>query len=217
MQALAQNGNGIAGYIDSLKEARKFFSVDLQKNLIPIANDLKLQVEFNPDKVAEYRLIGYETRALKREDFNNDKIDAGDVGAGHSVTAIYEINPKGTSKQFVDPLRYGQPSGAPRSSFNTEYGFLKIRYKRPGEDTSNLITASISDAGSSGSIDNAPTSTRFATAVAAYGLKLRKDYFMGDMDWEEVTKLALNAKGLDENGYRAEFVDLTRSAQVLQE
>ena len=217
MQVLAQNGNGIAAYIDSLKEARKFFGQDMGKNMLPIANDLKLQVEFNPKRVAEYRLIGYETRALKREDFNNDKVDAGDIGQGHAVTAIYEINPAGSSRQFVDPLRYGPEKQFSESSFSNEYGFLKIRYKRPGEEVSNLITTLIRDDSSFDAIDTAPQSTRFAAAVAAYGLKLRDDPYIDSMEWKYVTKLALNAKGSDIYGHRAEFVELTRSAQDLAE
>jgi len=217
MQTLAQNGNGIAGYIDSLKEARKFFGQDMGKNMLPIANDLKLQVEFNPERVSEYRLIGYETRALKRQDFNNDKVDAGDVGQGHSVTAIYEINPAGSPRQFVDPLRYGKETAETDLSFVNEYGFLKIRYKRPGEDKSRLLTASITDNSRFDSIDIAPNDTRFAVAVAAYGLKLRGDDYMDGINWQAVTDLALNAKGLDRFGHRAEFVELTRSAQAIGE
>jgi len=216
MQALAQNGNGIAGYIDSLKESRKFFTEDMTKNMLPIANDLKLQVEFNPERVAEYRLLGYETRALKREDFKNDKVDAGDVGQGHAVTAIYEVNPKGLNRAFVDPLRYGQEAKETNLSFVNEFGFLKIRYKKPGETTSHLMTAAITDSGRYDAIDIAPQPTRFAVAVAAYGLKLRGDRFMDGMSWESVTDLAMRSKGLDPYGHRAEFVELTRSAQAIE-
>ncbi len=215
MQTLAQNGNGIAGYIDSLKEARKFFEQDMGKNMVPIADDLKLQVEFNPERVSEYRLIGYETRALKREDFNNDKVDAGDVGQGHAVTAIYEINPTGSNRHFVDPLRYGKEEAKRDTSFFNEFGFLKIRYKKPGEAKSKLLSTSISDRNRFDSLDIAPSSTRFAVAVAAYGLKLSGDSYMDGMDWNAVTDLALEAKGLDEFGHRAEFVELTRSAEGL--
>ncbi len=216
MQALAQNGNGIAGYIDSLKEARKFYTQDMAKNMLPIANDLKLQVEFNPERISEYRLLGYETRALKREDFNNDKVDAGDVGQGHAVTAIYEVNPKGSSRAFVDPLRYGKEAMETDLNFVNEFGFLKIRYKKPGDATSKLITAPITDTSRFDALDIAPRSTRFAVAVAAYGLKLRGDNFMDGMSWDAVTDLALGSKGLDPYGHRAEFVDLTRSAKIME-
>ncbi len=215
MQAIAQNGNGTAGYIDSLREARKFFGNDMGKNFFPIANDLKIQVEFNPAKVSEYRLVGYETRAIAREDFNNDKVDAGDIGAGHTVTAIYEINPAGLRKQFVDPLRYGQEAGNSWSggdAYAEEYGLVKLRYKRPGETMSRLMETPISVSAEVNRLSRASRDTRFATAVAAYGLKLRGDLFMDDMSWDDVTALAQNAKGVDAYGYRSEFVELTRDA-----
>lgn len=215
MQAIAQNGNGIAAYIDSVREARKFFSSDMAKNLIPIANDLKLQVEFNPALVAEYRLIGYETRALNREDFSDDKVDAGDTGAGHAVTAIYEINPVGSKTAFVEPLRYTSEKPEASSDFNNEYGFLKVRYKRPGKDTSRLITMAISVEDEFDGIRSAPPSTRFATAVAAYGLKLREDSQLEAMDWGKVADLARSARGDDPYGLRSEFVELVRNIEAM--
>ncbi len=147
MQALAQNGNGQAAYIDTLSEARKVLVDQLTGALFPIANDVKIQVEFNPAEVAEYRLIGYETRALAREDFNNDKVDAGDIGAGHSVTAIYEITPVGSPAVLNGPLRYAPAAEVTATATATatdgELGFLKLRYKRPGEDRSVLIETPI--------------------------------------------------------------------------
>src|SRR5262249_25518862 len=131
MQRLAQNGNGTAAYIDSLNEARRVLHDEMASTLFPIANDVKIQVEFNPGRVAEYRLIGYETRMLRREDFNNDQVDAGEIGAGHAVTAIYELTPVGGATS-VDPLRY-QREGTP-ANHGTELGFLRIRYKLPGEN-----------------------------------------------------------------------------------
>lgn len=148
MQTLAQNGNGVAAYIDTLNEARKVLVEEAGSTLFPIAKDVKLQVEFNPSAVSEYRLVGYETRALKREDFNNDKVDAGDIGAGHTVTAIYEFTPVG-AKGSVDPLRYGSNEAddlavtKADADFADEYAFLKIRYKLPKEDTSKLITTPV--------------------------------------------------------------------------
>ena len=218
MQAMAQNGNGTAGYIDSLREARKFFDRDMGKNLFPIADDVKIQVEFNPALVSEYRLIGYETRALKRQDFNNDKVDAGDIGAGHTVTAIYEINPVGSGSPFVDPLRYETKTPKPsKTAFNNEYGFVKLRYKLPGEKRSRLISEPISKANEYNRFDRAPVSARWATVVGAYGLKLRGDGFMQSMDWSDITQMAQNARGRDKNGYRSEFIELTRDAGTIGE
>ena len=140
MQALAQNGNGTAAYVDTLNEARKVLVEEASSTLFTIAKDVKIQVEFNPAAVSEYRLIGYETRALKREDFNNDKVDAGDIGSGHTVTAIYEITPSGAAP-LADALRYANKTNdvPAKSTVETEYGFLKLRYKLPKEDVSKLI------------------------------------------------------------------------------
>ena len=142
MQTLAQNGNGTASYIDTLAEAQKVLVDQLSGAIFPIANDVKIQIEFNPANVAEYRLIGYETRILSREDFNNDTVDAGEIGAGHSVTALYEITPVGSSAIKNDALRYSAAE-LPLGSTD-EYGFLKLRYKNPGESKSKLITTPIS-------------------------------------------------------------------------
>ncbi len=209
MQAMAQNGNGVAYYIDSLNEAEKVFGTDFSKSLVPIADDLKLQVEFNPARVSEYRLLGYETRALARQDFNNDKVDAGDIGSGHSVTAIYEIVPVGSSSGFVDPLRYGQTEPAQKTSeFAQEYGFLKLRYKRPGESTSRLISTPIKSEDAHRSLSRAPRETRFAVAVAGYGMTLRGDDYVENIDLSEIANMARAAKGRDRYGYRSEFIDL---------
>ncbi len=136
MQTIAQNGNGTAAYIDTLAEAQKTLVEEAGSSLFPIAKDVKLQVEFNPDAIAEYRLIGYETRALKREDFNNDKVDAGDIGSGHSVTAIYEVTPKGSPAVLNDDLRYAaaEKPAADATTKTGELAFLKIRYKKPDGD-----------------------------------------------------------------------------------
>ncbi len=178
MQSLAQSGNGNAAYIDNINEARKVLVDEMSSTLFTIAKDVKIQVEWNPAAVSEYRLIGYETRLLNREDFNNDKVDAGDVGAGHSVTAIYEITPKGTPGT-ADPLRYGKPEqdvvATPLSEFSGEYGFLKMRYKLPDATESRLITAPISNAQEVASIEKTSDDVRFAVAVAEFGQVLRKD------------------------------------------
>src|SRR6185369_5297169 len=139
-QTLAQNGNGAAAYIDTLNEAKKVLVQEATSSLFPIAKDVKLQVEFNPETVAEYRLVGYETRALNREDFNNDKVDAGDVGSGHTVTAIYEITPVGSNAQLIDERRYsGRELRSTARGKASEYGFLKIRYKLPDSSRSRLL------------------------------------------------------------------------------
>ncbi|KQY92726.1 hypothetical protein ASD21_15250 [Caulobacter sp. Root1455] len=211
MQALAQNGNGTAAYVDSLQEARKLLRDDFDSALFPIADDVKIQVEFNPAKVSEYRLIGYETRLLNREDFNNDQVDAGEVGSGAAVTAIYEITPAG-ARPSSDPLRYG--ATPPPAAGGSELAFLKIRYKPPGGSTSKLIERPIGAGDVRPSLAAAPESTRFAVAVAAYGQKLRGDPWIdAGFDWDAVTGLAQGARGEDPYGLRAEFVQLARAAK----
>lgn len=213
MQKIAQAGNGIAAYIDTLNEGRKVLNDDISGSLFPIANDVKIQVEFNPATVAEYRLIGYETRLLNREDFNNDKVDAGEIGAGASVTAIYELTPVGSNAALIDPSRYHEGPAAKGKS--NEFGFLKVRYKLPGEDVSALVDRPVTTADEVADISRAPESTRFATAVAAYGSKLRGDPYLDEaFDWDRVIDLANGAKGEDPYGYRAEFVTLVRLAKT---
>ena len=214
MQALAQNGNGNAAYIDSLNEARKVLVDEAGSTLFTIAKDVKIQVEFNPARVHDYRLIGYETRLLNREDFNNDKVDAGEVGSGRSVTAIYEITPADGGRKPIDDLRYGKAAGRARSAPDGEYAFLKIRYKLPQEDTSRLITQPIGDAQSYGSITAAPEDMQFAAAVAAFGQLLRNDPFTRDFSYDDVLKLAEPARGRDPFGYRNEFLNLVRLAKT---
>ncbi|MCG6894618.1 MAG: VWA domain-containing protein [Desulfobacteraceae bacterium] len=211
MQKLAQNGNGNAAYIDTLNEARKVLVDEAASTLFPIATDVKIQVEFNPAAVAEYRLIGYETRMLRREDFNNDAVDAGDVGAGHSVTAIYEIAPVGSAGRLVDDLRYS-PSGSAAAPAE-EMAYLKIRYKLPGESTSRLIETAVDRDRVYKTARRAPAEARFAAAVAAFGQLLRGDPYLKDFRWQEVEALARSARGEDRFGYRSEFLQLLRLAQ----
>ncbi len=212
MQRLAQNGNGVAVYIDTLNEARRVLRDEMASNLFTIANDVKIQVEFNPARVAEYRLIGYETRMLNREDFNNDAVDAGEIGAGHSVTAIYEITPVG-GPTFIDPLRYQQRPQA--TGTGSEIAFLRIRYKLPGEDDSRLIERPITNSDAVSDIARASESARWATAVAGYGQLLRGDPFVGqDYGFDDVIRLAQGARGSDEFGWRAEFLQLARAAET---
>ena len=208
MQALAQNGNGQAAYIDTLSEAQKTLVDQLGGALFPIANDVKIQVEFNPAQVAEYRLIGYETRALKREDFNNDRIDAGEIGAGHTVTAIYEVTPVGSPARLSDPLRY-QPAEVAATS--NEYGFLRLRYKRPGNDTSELIETPILPGG------EATPDMQFASAIAGFGQLLQNSPYLGNWSYKQAIDLANAAKGDDAFGYRAQAVQLMRLADSLNQ
>jgi Ca-activated chloride channel family protein len=210
-QALAQNGNGTAAYVDTLNEARKVLVEEASSTLFTIARDVKIQVEFNPAQVAEYRLIGYETRALAREDFNNDKVDGGDVGSGHSVTAIYEITPKGAPK-LVDDLRYAseQPAGQGGPG---EYGFLKLRYKLPKQEASKLITLAITPALERSDIAAAPEDVRFSVAVAGFGQLLRGLPYLGTYNYDDVLALAQGARGADPYGYRSEFLNLVRLAK----
>ncbi len=216
MQELAQNGNGNAAYIDTIQEAQKVLVHEATSTLFPIAKDVKLQVEFNPTAVSEYRLIGYETRMLKREDFNNDKVDAGDIGAGHAVTAIYEITPKG-AKGTVDPLRYGKKAEEKASSGNAdEYGFLKIRYKLPKESKSRLITTAIDRALEVDSLRKASDDARFAISVAAFGQKLKQEAGLRDFSYTDIATLAKSGKGKDAFGYRHEFIKLVELASGLQ-
>ena len=205
MQTLAQNGNGTAAYIDTLSEAQKVLVDNLTGALFPIANDVKIQVEFNPATVAEYRLIGYETRALRREDFNNDAVDAGELGAGHTVTAIYEITPVGSPAILSDPLRY-QPT--PAADDSDELGFLRLRYKAPGEGESQLIETAITTTSSS-------NEAQFAAAIAGFGQLLQGGTYLGDWTYADAIALANANRGDDPFGYRTEAVQLMRLAQSL--
>ncbi|MEO5756127.1 MAG: von Willebrand factor type A domain-containing protein, partial [Mesorhizobium sp.] len=209
MQTIAQNGNGTAAYIDTLAEAEKVLVEDASSTLFTIAKDVKIQVEFNPDKVSEYRLIGYETRALNREDFNNDRVDAGDIGSGHAVTAIYEITPKGSGGEQMDPLRYGQATVNNGGVANAdEYAFVKIRYKLPNEDISKLITTPVTSANEISSFDQASTDQRFSIAVAAFGQKLRDEDATAKFGYDKIMEIATAARGADPFGYRSEFLSL---------
>jgi len=210
MQTLAQNGNGTAAYIDTLAEAQKVLVDQIGGALFTIAQDVKIQVEFNPAEVAEYRLIGYETRALNREDFNNDAVDAGDIGAGTQVTALYEITPVGSAAISIDPLRYSDAEPLPEG--NGELAFLKLRYKLPGESTSNLIATPVNEATQPALSED----VIFSTAVASFGQLLRGDTRMGDWSFEDVLEMAQRGKGDDPFGYRAEFMRLVRLAETAQ-
>lgn len=220
MQTLAQNGNGTAAYVDTLNEARKVLVDEASSTLFTIAKDVKAQIEWNPARVSEYRLIGYETRALRREDFNNDAVDAGDIGSGHTVTAIYEVTPVG-APQSSDALRYGKvaasdakPDAATTSS--SELGFLKLRYKRPNEAASQLISLPLTDDLAKPSVNDVPAEQRFSIAVAAFAQLLKGESAMRGYTYDDVIALAQTARGDDPFGYRAEFLNLVRLAKSAQ-
>ena len=214
MQRLAQSGNGNAAYIDSLTEARKALVEESTSMLFPIAKDVKLQVEFNPAAISEYRLIGYETRTLAREDFRNDMVDAGEIGSGHTVTAIYEVVPAGSGAERVEPLRYGREDAAgTNTDFGHELAFVKIRYKLPDAETSEMTTFAVTADDVYESVGAAPREVRFAAAVAGFGQLLRGGRYTGDYGYDDVIALAQGARGEDPFGYRAEFIGLVRLAR----
>jgi len=216
MQVLAQNGNGTAAYIDTLAEAQKALVEEAGSSLFPIAKDVKFQIEFNPERIAEYRLIGYETRVLNREDFNNDKVDAGDIGSGHRVTAIYEVTPKGSSAVLNDPLRYGKGEAAATPATESgELAFLKMRWKKPDGDTSELATMPVTDADAVADVSAASADVRFSVAVAAFGQKLKGVTALQDYAYGSILGLAEAARGNDPFGYRAEFLKLVQLARGL--
>ena len=213
LEQLADYGNGNAFYIDTLNEARKVLVEELSSTLYTIAKDVKIQVEFNPAVVAEYRLIGYENRQLKTEDFKNDKVDAGDIGAGHTVTAIYEVVLVGSAGTHIDPLRYGGEAANAGDPDAAEFAYLKLRYKLPGEDSSTLMEIPLLRADLAGSsLQAASADFKFAAAVAGFAQLLRGGTYMGDFDYGDVIALARGAKGEDPFGYRAEFVQLAELA-----
>ncbi len=218
MQKLAQNGNGNASYIDSIFEAKKVLVEEANATFFVIAKDVKIQVEFNPEVVAEYRLIGYETRKLKREDFNNDKVDAGEIGAGHTVTAIYEITTVESRARLIDDLRYQKVTSPEEMRkknpdlLGEEYAFLKIRYKLPKSDTSSLINSPILVKDEIKDFNSVPSEIRFATSVAAFAQGLRKEPAVSGLSYQDIHKIALGAKGEDPYGYRNEFLNLILAA-----
>jgi len=211
MEALADRGNGNYAYIDNALEAKKVMVSQMAGTLFTIAKDVKIQVEFNPAQVKSYRLIGYENRVMESRDFNDDRKDAGDMGAGHSVTALYEIVPAGSPEvtASVDPLIYQQSQTVPSKDLLQ----IKIRYKKPLEDTSILMTTSVD--GKTELKSGASENFRFAAAVVEYGMLLRNSEFKGQSSYAQALALARGAKGMDENGYRAEFIRLMELSQIL--
>lgn len=215
MEQISNAGNGNYFYIDNIKEAKKVFVKEMRANLFTIAKDVKIQVEFNPAKVQAYRLIGYENRMLQAEDFNDDKKDAGELGAGHTVTALYEVIPVGVESTFirdVDELKY-QSTPDVTSSRSDELLTVKFRYKRPKEDRSRLITQTLKD--KEVKLDRSSNNFRWSAAVAEYGMLIRESEFKGASSYQQVLTLAIGAQGDDPEGYRAEFIDMVRSSQLL--
>jgi len=219
LKQLASKGNGNYGYIDTIEEARKILVEQLSGTLITIAQDVKIQVEFNPETVGAYRLIGYENRLLNKEDFNDDTIDAGDIGAGHTVTAFYELIPKGAEDNAlpkVDPLKYGSPVAPPATSngYLDELLTVKLRYKLPKETESSLLSfpvlvSSIRKAGEeSGDF-------RFASAVAGFGMLLRDSPYKGNTGFDNILNMAQSSVGKDPSGYRRGFLEMIKKAQAI--
>ncbi len=215
MEQLADKGNGNYAYIDTAAEARKVFGQQLGGTLATIAKDVKLQLEFNPTHAAAYRLIGYENRLLRDEDFNDDTKDAGEMGAGHTVTALYEVVPYGQqwSNPGVDPLKYQQPAQQSAHAQSDELLTIKLRYKDPDANESKLLSVGVADA--SGAWQGASNNFRFASSVAAFGLLLRDSKYKGTANYNGVAALARAATGPDPHGYRTEFVKLVETAQLL--
>jgi Ca-activated chloride channel family protein len=213
MEQLADAGNGNYAYIDTLSEARKALVDEMSSTLMTIAKDVKIQVEFNPATVAEYRLIGYQNRALAREDFSNDKVDAGEIGAGHSVTAIYEIALTGSTGRRLDGGRY---QSHPHTTANTsEFALVRLRYQQPDGATSTLIERPVRTADMVKDLGQASEHYRFAAAVAGFGQILRGGKYTGDFSYPEVLALARGARGDDPFGHRGEFLQLANLASSL--
>ncbi|HEX7037159.1 MAG TPA: von Willebrand factor type A domain-containing protein [Pseudomonadales bacterium] len=215
MQALAQTGNGNAAYVDSFNEARKVLVEELGATLSVIAKDVKVQVEFNPAVVAEYRLLGYETRLLAREDFNNDRVDAGEIGAGHTVTALYELTLRGSDARRIDPLRYGSERPPASGRHADELALVRLRHKEPTGRTSRLQEIPVRVADMRDSLAETRDDFRFSAAVAAFGTLLRGGTAVESFGYDDVIELARDARGSDPDGYRSEFLGLARSAAAL--
>lgn len=216
MEQLADKGNGMYAYIDTLREAKKVFIDQMQGSLVTIAKDVKIQVEFNPDRAQQYRLIGYENRMLASQDFNDDSKDAGEIGAGHTVTALYEVIPPGALPQAgVDPLKYQtQPEPqTPAGAYANELMTLKIRYKEPEAEESKLLEYPVIDTLTQ--FEETDSDFRFAASVAAFGMRLRDSDNFGGVGYDDILTWASGALGDDPHGYRAEFLDIVRKASIV--
>ncbi|MEW7982440.1 MAG: DUF3520 domain-containing protein [gamma proteobacterium symbiont of Phacoides pectinatus] len=215
MEQLADHGNGNHAYIDSLLEAQKVLVDEMGATLHTLAGDVKIQIEFNPAQVAEYRLIGYENRALRREDFNNDEVDAGEIGAGHSVTALYEIALSGGAGRRTDPLRYA-PATPGHDRTTRELALLRLRYKTPDQTRSRLIETPLRATDVQNSLEGSSDDFRFSAAVAAFGQRLRGGTYLNGFDYPQIAALAAGARGTDPMGHRGDLLRLVRLAHGLQ-
>lgn len=215
MEILADKGNGNYAYIDNILEAQKVLVNEFGGTLFTIAKDVKLQIEFNPALVQAYRLIGYENRVLRNEDFNNDKKDAGDLGSGHTVTALYEIIPVGVQSEFykVDKLKYQSAQANSFASSSKELLTVKFRYKDPKEEVSKLIVRSLADKDIK--LENTTENFRWSAAVASFGMMLRESEYVNGFGLDQILQLAKDSKGEDKLGYRLEFINLAKSQLVL--
>lgn len=215
METLADKGNGNYAYIDTILEAQKVLVNEFGGTLFTIAKDVKLQIEFNPTKVKAYRLIGYENRMLKNEDFNNDKKDAGELGSGHTVTALYEIIPAGVESEFykTDELKYQKIKVEASASASDELMTVKFRYKKPDGEKSKLITHVLND--NNISLNKTSDDFRWSASVAAFGMLLSESEYVKDFSFEDVLRLAQEAKGKDADGYRIEFINLVKSQGLM--
>lgn len=216
MEIIADKGNGNYAYIDNLQEARRVLVREFGGTLFTIAKDVKFQIEFNPAKIESYRLIGYENRLLNNEDFNDDTKDAGEMGSGHLVTALYELVPSGSDEKIpsVDPLKYQTSHSSKEDNYTNELLTIKIRYKKPDGNTSMLFEKPVKS--STGEIEEASDNLRFAAAVAEFGMILRESEYKGNATLEGAARLAKSAKGEDEDGYRSELVRLIETVKSMR-
>ena len=217
MEQISNAGNGNYFYIDNIHEAKKVFVKEMRANLFTIAKDVKIQVEFNPAKVKAYRLVGYENRVMANEDFNDDKKDAGELGAGHTVTALYELIPADSAETVkkTDTLKYQETTVKPTAAESSEIMTVKLRYKPPKEEKSKLIEQAITDTGLS--LDETSNNFRFSAAAAGFGMLLRNSEFKGNLTYDDIISLAKGSKGSDTEGYRAEFIRLVETAAIIKE
>jgi Ca-activated chloride channel family protein len=214
MELLADKGNGNYAYIDSLLEAKKVLVNEMGGTLFTIAKDVKIQVEFNPARVQSYRLIGYENRLLQTEDFKDDKKDAGEIGAGHTVTALYEVIPARSNFESLPSGKYVTNTLSQEALASHEIATIKLRYKQPGAETSQLLIHPALDAGTS--MTEASGNLRFASAVAEFGMLLRQSKYCGQASYAQLIARARSAAGQDKNGYRKEFIRLAETAEVME-
>jgi Ca-activated chloride channel family protein len=219
MEIIADKGNGHYAYIDNIQEARKVMVSEFAGTLFTIAKDVKFQLEFNPKRVKSYRLIGYENRLLNDEDFNDDKKDAGEMGAGHTVTALYEIIPAGSDENTnrIDPLKYQTEKNVKnvKPDISSELLTIKLRYKKPDGDKSILMERPVQ--GVLMDFEESSENLRFTAAIAEFGMLLRDSEYLNDVDFDHMLKIAQSARGEDEEGYRGEFIKLAKTAKSLKE